>query len=74
MILVGTDPASQVYVSHKRKDCEEVVFVSRAYDLPAETSQADLLALIDELNEDPAIDGILVHLPLPDNLDSSLLL
>ena len=74
MILVGTDPASQVYVSHKRKDCEEVGFLSRAYDLPAETSQADLLALIDELNEDPAIDGILVQLPLPENLDSSLLL
>ena len=74
VILVGTDPASQVYVSHKRKDCEEVGFVSRAYDLPAETSQADLLALIDELNEDPAIDGILVQLPLPENLDSSLLL
>lgn len=74
VILVGTDPASQVYVSHKRKDCEEVGFLSRAYDLPAETSQADLLALIDELNEDPAIDGILVQLPLPENLDSSLLL
>lgn len=74
VILVGTDPASQVYVSHKRKDCEEVGFLSRAYDLPAETSQADLLALIDELNEDPAIDGILVQLPLPANLDASLLL
>ncbi|ERI50890.1 bifunctional methylenetetrahydrofolate dehydrogenase/methenyltetrahydrofolate cyclohydrolase FolD [Pseudomonas sp. AOB-7] len=74
VILVGTDPASQVYVSHKRKDCEEVGFLSRAYDLPAETSQADLLALIDELNEDPAIDGILVQLPLPEHLDSSLLL
>ncbi|MFI8743693.1 bifunctional methylenetetrahydrofolate dehydrogenase/methenyltetrahydrofolate cyclohydrolase FolD [Pseudomonas sp. NPDC077186] len=74
VILVGTDPASQVYVSHKRKDCEEVGFLSRAYDLPAETGQADLLALIDELNEDPAIDGILVQLPLPEHLDSSLLL
>ncbi|WP_322977692.1 bifunctional methylenetetrahydrofolate dehydrogenase/methenyltetrahydrofolate cyclohydrolase FolD [Pseudomonas sp. C11] len=74
VILVGTDPASQVYVSHKRKDCEEVGFVSRAYDLPAETSQADLLALIDELNEDPTIDGILVQLPLPEHLDASLLL
>lgn len=74
VILVGTDPASQVYVSHKRKDCEEVGFLSRAYDLPAETSQVDLLALIDELNEDPTIDGILVQLPLPEHLDSSLLL
>ncbi|WAJ39744.1 bifunctional methylenetetrahydrofolate dehydrogenase/methenyltetrahydrofolate cyclohydrolase FolD [Pseudomonas sp. GOM7] len=74
VILVGTDPASQVYVSHKRKDCEEVGFLSRAYDLPAQTSQADLLALIDELNEDPTIDGILVQLPLPEHLDASPLL
>lgn len=65
VILVGTDPASQVYVAHKRKDCEEVGFLSQAYDLPAETSQDDLLALIDRLNDDPAIDGILVQLPCP---------
>lgn len=74
VILVGTDPASQVYVAHKRKDCEEVGFVSKAYDLPAQTSQADLLSLIDQLNDDPAVDGILVQLPLPRHLDSSLLL
>ncbi|MCO1670641.1 bifunctional methylenetetrahydrofolate dehydrogenase/methenyltetrahydrofolate cyclohydrolase FolD [Pseudomonas aeruginosa] len=74
VILVGTDPASQVYVAHKRKDCEEVGFLSQAYDLPAETSQDDLLALIDRLNDDPAIDGILVQLPLPAHLDASLLL
>ncbi|OTK00277.1 bifunctional methylenetetrahydrofolate dehydrogenase/methenyltetrahydrofolate cyclohydrolase FolD [Pseudomonas aeruginosa] len=74
VILVGTDPASQVYVAHKRKDCEEVGFLSQAYDLPAETSQDNLLALIDRLNDDPAIDGILVQLPLPAHLDASLLL
>ena len=74
VILVGSDPASQVYVSHKRKDCEEVGFVSQAYDLPASTSQADLMALIDKLNDDPSIDGILVQLPLPEHLDASLLL
>ncbi len=74
VILVGTDPASQVYVAHKRKDCEEVGFLSQAYDLPADTSQDDLLALIDRLNDDPAIDGILVQLPLPAHLDASLLL
>ncbi|BGE61102.1 bifunctional methylenetetrahydrofolate dehydrogenase/methenyltetrahydrofolate cyclohydrolase FolD [Pseudomonas aeruginosa] len=74
VILVGTDPASQVYVAHKRKDCEEVGFLSQAYDLPAETSQDDLLALIDRLNDDTAIDGILVQLPLPAHLDASLLL
>ncbi|ACO78542.1 bifunctional 5,10-methylene-tetrahydrofolate dehydrogenase/ 5,10-methylene-tetrahydrofolate cyclohydrolase [Azotobacter vinelandii CA] len=74
VILVGTDPASQVYVSHKRKDCEEVGFHSRAYDLPASTTQGELLSLIDRLNEDSAIDGILVQLPLPVHLDASLLL
>ncbi|ABR86773.1 MULTISPECIES: bifunctional methylenetetrahydrofolate dehydrogenase/methenyltetrahydrofolate cyclohydrolase FolD [Pseudomonas aeruginosa group] len=74
VILVGTDPASQVYVAHKRKDCEEVGFLSQAYDLPADTSQDELLALIDRLNDDPAIDGILVQLPLPAHLDASLLL
>ncbi len=74
VILVGSDPASQVYVAHKRKDCEEVGFLSQAHDLPASTSQADLLALIDSLNQDPAIDGILVQLPLPEHLDASQLL
>lgn len=74
VILVGSDPASQVYVSHKRKDCEEVGFLSQAYDLPANTEQAELMTLIDRLNEDPAIDGILVQLPLPGHLDASLLL
>jgi methylenetetrahydrofolate dehydrogenase (NADP+)/methenyltetrahydrofolate cyclohydrolase len=74
VILVGSDPASQVYVSHKRKDCEEVGFLSQAYDLPANTEQAELMDLIDHLNEDPAIDGILVQLPLPAHLDASLLL
>ncbi|MEH6388343.1 MULTISPECIES: bifunctional methylenetetrahydrofolate dehydrogenase/methenyltetrahydrofolate cyclohydrolase FolD [Pseudomonas] len=74
VILVGTDPASQVYVSHKRKDCEEVGFVSRSYDLPASTGQEELLSLIDTLNETPDIDGILVQLPLPAHLDSSQLL
>ncbi|MEZ2746427.1 bifunctional methylenetetrahydrofolate dehydrogenase/methenyltetrahydrofolate cyclohydrolase FolD [Halopseudomonas bauzanensis] len=74
VILVGSDPASQVYVSHKRKDCEEVGFISRSHDLPADTAQEDLLQLIDTLNEDADIDGILVQLPLPAHLDSSLLL
>ncbi|MFC3607353.1 bifunctional methylenetetrahydrofolate dehydrogenase/methenyltetrahydrofolate cyclohydrolase FolD [Stutzerimonas tarimensis] len=74
VILVGSDPASQVYVAHKRKDCEEVGFVSVAHDLPAETGQDQLLELIDQLNEDKAIDGILVQLPLPRHFDTSLLL
>ena len=74
VILIGSDPASQVYVSHKRKDCEEVGFVSVAHDLPASTSQGELLGLIDQLNRDSAIDGILVQLPLPAHLDASQLL
>ncbi|PYG97373.1 bifunctional methylenetetrahydrofolate dehydrogenase/methenyltetrahydrofolate cyclohydrolase, partial [Arthrobacter stackebrandtii] len=74
VILVGTDPASQVYVSHKRKDCEEVGFISQAFDLPSDTSQQALTELIDRLNDDPAVDGILLQLPLPEHLDASLLL
>ena len=74
VILVGSDPASEVYVAHKRKDCEEVGFISLSHDLPADTTQEDLLALIDQLNDDPTVDGILVQLPLPAHLDSSQLL
>lgn len=74
VILVGNDPASEVYVAHKRKDCEQVGFQSQAYDLPATTTQEELLNLIDTLNADTSVDGILVQLPLPAHLDSSLLL
>jgi methylenetetrahydrofolate dehydrogenase (NADP+)/methenyltetrahydrofolate cyclohydrolase len=65
VVLVGADPASQIYVRNKRQACEEVGFISRAYDLSADTPEDRLLSLIDELNADPAIDGILVQLPLP---------
>jgi methylenetetrahydrofolate dehydrogenase (NADP+)/methenyltetrahydrofolate cyclohydrolase len=65
VILVGSDPASQIYVRNKRTACEEVGIHSRDYDLPATTTQADLLQLIDGLNADPAVDGILVQFPLP---------
>lgn len=71
VVLVGADPASQVYVGSKRKACDEVGFVSKSYDLPADTSQQDLLNLIDKLNNDDTIDGILVQLPLPAGLDST---
>ncbi|MDY6925632.1 MAG: bifunctional methylenetetrahydrofolate dehydrogenase/methenyltetrahydrofolate cyclohydrolase FolD [Pseudomonadota bacterium] len=74
VVLVGSDPASQVYVSNKRKACDEVGFNSRSYDLPADTSQQQLLELVDELNEDPAIDGILVQLPLPAGLNAEQIL
>ncbi|MCK9237391.1 MAG: bifunctional methylenetetrahydrofolate dehydrogenase/methenyltetrahydrofolate cyclohydrolase FolD [Thiopseudomonas sp.] len=74
VILVGNDPASEVYVAHKRTDCEEVGFNSIAYDLPADTAQNDLAELIDQLNNDSTVDGILLQLPLPKHLDASLLL
>ncbi|HIO96796.1 MAG TPA: bifunctional methylenetetrahydrofolate dehydrogenase/methenyltetrahydrofolate cyclohydrolase FolD [Leucothrix sp.] len=74
VILIGGDPASQVYVGHKRKACKEIGIYSRSYDLPSETTQHELVTLINDLNSDPAIDGILVQLPLPDHLDSSLVI
>lgn len=69
VILVGENPASEVYVRNKRKACEEAGLLSRSYDLPASTSQEELLTLIDELNKDAEIDGILVQLPVPDHID-----
>lgn len=65
VVLVGDNPASQVYVGSKRKSCAEVGFKSLSYDLPDTTTEAELLALIEQLNQDPDIDGILVQLPLP---------
>ncbi|MCK9781184.1 MULTISPECIES: bifunctional methylenetetrahydrofolate dehydrogenase/methenyltetrahydrofolate cyclohydrolase FolD [Enterobacterales] len=70
VILVGDNPASQIYVGSKRRACEEVGFISRSYDLPDTTSEADLLNLIDQLNADNTIDGILVQLPLPAGIDN----
>ena len=69
VVLVGENPASQVYVRNKQKACEQVGFHSELVQLPAATSQADLLALIDELNARDEVDGILVQLPLPDQID-----
>ncbi|MBQ3883450.1 bifunctional methylenetetrahydrofolate dehydrogenase/methenyltetrahydrofolate cyclohydrolase FolD [Succinivibrio sp.] len=71
VVLVGSDPASQVYVRNKRKACEDVGIKSFAYDLPESTSQAELDALIEELNNNPEVDGILVQFPLPAHLDES---
>ncbi|ORM73393.1 bifunctional methylenetetrahydrofolate dehydrogenase/methenyltetrahydrofolate cyclohydrolase [Pantoea wallisii] len=70
VVLVGENPASQIYVANKRRACEEVGFISRAYNLPASTSEAELLDLIDQLNNDGEIDGILVQLPLPAGIDN----
>ncbi|WP_027853916.1 bifunctional methylenetetrahydrofolate dehydrogenase/methenyltetrahydrofolate cyclohydrolase FolD [Marinobacterium litorale] len=69
VVLVGEDPASRVYVGSKVKACEEVGFLSRNYHLSVDTSEAELLSLIDELNADDAIHGILVQLPLPEQID-----
>ncbi|MFG6352508.1 MAG: bifunctional methylenetetrahydrofolate dehydrogenase/methenyltetrahydrofolate cyclohydrolase FolD [Oscillospiraceae bacterium] len=69
VVLVGDDPASRVYVTSKRKDCEECGFYSEEYALPASTAQKELLDLVDGLNGREDIDGILVQLPLPKGLD-----
>jgi len=71
VILVGSDPASQIYVRNKRTACEEVGIVARDHDLPATTTQDTLLKLIDSLNNDPAIDGILVQFPLPAHINEA---
>jgi methylenetetrahydrofolate dehydrogenase (NADP+)/methenyltetrahydrofolate cyclohydrolase len=70
VVLVGKDPASEVYVASKRAACKEVGIFSLAYDLPTNTQQDELLTLIDDLNRNPEIDGILVQLPLPGHIDS----
>ena len=74
VVLVGDDPASRVYVSMKEKACEQAGIFSDEHKLSAETSEAQLLALIESLNDDPRIDGILVQLPLPDHIDESKVL
>lgn len=68
VVLVGDDPASKIYVRNKRMACNEVGIMSRDYDLPVTTGEAEILALIDQLNADPEIDGILVQLPLPPHI------
>lgn len=74
VILVGDNQASRVYVTGKEKDCAECGFLSFEHKLPAETTQAELLELIDRLNGDEAVDGILVQLPLPEHLDEDQVL
>ncbi|MCW8888432.1 MAG: bifunctional methylenetetrahydrofolate dehydrogenase/methenyltetrahydrofolate cyclohydrolase FolD, partial [Gammaproteobacteria bacterium] len=70
VVLVGADPASQVYVGSKRRACDEVGIKSFSYDLPATTSEEELLKLIDQLNEDDEVDGILVQFPVPEQINS----
>jgi len=73
VVLVGDDAASAVYVRNKRRACAQVGFRSRAYDLPATTTQAELVALVDSLNADPEIHGILVQLPLPAHIEANVI-
>jgi methylenetetrahydrofolate dehydrogenase (NADP+)/methenyltetrahydrofolate cyclohydrolase len=74
VVLVGEDPASAVYVRNKRKACRKVGIAAFDHDLPADTPEEELLALVDRLNADPAVHGILVQLPLPGNRDASRLI
>lgn len=74
VVLVGDNPASAVYVRNKKSACQKCGIRSLSYELPASTSQEDLLKLIDELNENAEVDGILVQLPLPEGLDSQAVL
>lgn len=69
VILVGENPASKVYVKNKHRACKEVGIISQQHQLPTETTEAELLTLLDQLNQDNSIDGILVQLPLPDHID-----
>lgn len=74
VVLVGEDPASEVYVRNKVKACEEAGIASFHHRLAAETGQAELLRLLDRLNADPAVHGILVQLPLPDHIDAQTII
>ena len=65
VVLVGNDPASMVYVNNKKKACEKVGILSRSYELPEDTEEKDLLALVEQLNMDNSVHGVLVQLPLP---------
>lgn len=74
VVLVGDDPASQIYVRNKHKGCAEVGIISREYRLSASVDLTSLLGLLDELNQEPTIDGILVQLPLPLHIDTQLII
>ena len=74
VVLVGEDPASAVYVRNKNRETQAAGMASFEHNLPADTGEAELLALVDSLNRDPAVHGILVQLPLPDGIDSAKVL
>ena len=74
VIQVGSDPASTVYVGNKKKACEYIGIRSQSYELPEETTQEELLSLIDKLNKDETIHGILVQLPVPKHIDENTII
>ncbi len=74
VVIVGNDPASRVYVNNKKKACEAVGFQSFEYALPEETTQEELLELVDTLNNDPKVNGILVQLPVPKHIDDTAII
>ena len=74
VLKVGNEAASEVYVRHKREACAEAGFISFDYDLPVDISQEKILSHIDQLNTDPAVDGILVQLPLPKHIDQTVII
>ncbi|HHF7373276.1 bifunctional methylenetetrahydrofolate dehydrogenase/methenyltetrahydrofolate cyclohydrolase FolD [Legionella bozemanae] len=74
VVLIGNDPASTVYVANKRKACAEVGIISHSYDLPEETTQDELIRLIDKLNCSDQIDGILIQLPLPQHINERVII
>lgn len=74
VIIVGNDPASRVYVNNKKKACAEVGFLSEEYALPEDTTQEELLAIIEKLNNNPQINGILCQLPLPKHIDEKAII
>ncbi|MBP1755858.1 MAG: 5,10-methylene-tetrahydrofolate dehydrogenase/Methenyl tetrahydrofolate cyclohydrolase [Firmicutes bacterium] len=74
VVQVGNDPASSVYVGNKKKACEYIGIHSLSYELPEQTTQEELLALVERLNSDPEVNGILVQLPLPSHIDEDLVI
>ena len=74
VVIVGSDPASRVYVNNKKKACEEVGFTSYEYTLPEETTESELISLVEKLNDDDKVNGILVQLPLPEHIDENAII
>ena len=74
VVIVGNDPASRVYVNNKKKACEEVGFTSYEYTLPEETTESELISLVEKLNGDDRVNGILVQLPLPKHIDENAII